>query len=65
MPATTALGVRRRCLSCNAAFFDLGRSAISCPKCGVEFKVVELPRRYPAPSAGGPTPPFNRSPFGK
>jgi hypothetical protein len=36
-----------------------------CPKCGVEFKVVELPRRYPAPKAGVATPPFNRSPSGK
>ena len=45
MPAPKALGVRRRCLSCAAAFYDLGRTSILCPKCGVEFKVVELPRR--------------------
>jgi uncharacterized protein (TIGR02300 family) len=45
MPAPKALGVRRRCLSCAAAFYDLDRTPILCPKCGVEFKVVELPRR--------------------
>jgi hypothetical protein len=45
MPAPKALGIRRRCLSCAAAFYDLGRTPILCPKCGVEFKVVELPRR--------------------
>ncbi len=45
MPAPKALGGRRRCLSCAAAFYDLGRTPILCPKCGVEFKVVELPRR--------------------
>lgn len=45
MPAPKALGVRRRCLSCAAAFYDLGRTQIVCPKCGVEFKVVELPHR--------------------
>jgi hypothetical protein len=45
MPAPKALGVRRRCLSCSAAFYDLGRTPILCPKCGVEFTVVELPRR--------------------
>ena len=46
MPAPQALGVRRRCLSCNSAFYDLGRTQILCPKCGVEFKVVELPHKY-------------------
>jgi hypothetical protein len=45
MPATKALGIRRRCLSCATAFYDLGRTPILCPKCGAEFTVVELPRR--------------------
>ena len=45
MPASKALGIRRRCLSCAAAFYDLGRTQIACPKCGVEFKVVEYARR--------------------
>jgi len=45
MPASKALGVRRRCLICAAAFYDLGRTPIVCPKCGTEFNVVEYPRR--------------------
>ncbi len=60
MPATNDLGVKRRCLSCAAAFFDLGRTPILCPKCGVDFKVVELPRRYPLSPTGATTPRFNR-----
>ena len=51
MPAPHALGVRRRCLSCHAAFYDLGKATIACPKCDVEFKVVELPRRYVSPNS--------------
>jgi len=50
MTAANALGVRRRCLSCHAAFYDLGRTPIVCPKCDVEFKVVELPRKYVSPN---------------
>lgn len=38
------LGVRRRCLTCGAAFFDLNRSPILCVKCGAVFNIVELPR---------------------
>ena len=38
------LGQRRRCLTCQAAFFDLNRSPILCVKCGAVFSVVELPR---------------------
>jgi uncharacterized protein (TIGR02300 family) len=45
MSRPQALGVRRRCLSCASAFYDLGRTPIVCPKCGVEFTVIELPRR--------------------
>jgi uncharacterized protein (TIGR02300 family) len=43
MPAAE-LGVKRRCLSCTAPFFDMNRSPIACPKCGAAFTVVELPR---------------------
>ena len=54
MPAPKSLGVRRRCLSCASAFYDLGRTPIVCPKCGVEFTAVEYPhspvqRKYGAP----------------
>lgn len=30
-------GTKRRCLSCSAAFYDLNKSPILCPKCGTEF----------------------------
>ncbi|MGA3064494.1 MAG: TIGR02300 family protein [Methylocystis sp.] len=36
------LGVKRRCLSCAAPFFDLNRTPIVCPKCGALFQIVEL-----------------------
>jgi uncharacterized protein (TIGR02300 family) len=29
-------GMKRSCLSCEARFYDLGRSPAICPKCGVE-----------------------------
>ena len=38
------LGVRRRCLTCSGAFYDLNRSPITCVKCGALFSIVELPR---------------------
>ena len=52
MSKTPALGVKRKCLSCDAAFFDLGRTPILCPKCGADFKVVELPHKYTASKFG-------------
>ncbi len=43
------LGVKRRCLSCSKAFFDLNRTPIACPTCKAVFQVVEyahsMPRR--------------------
>jgi hypothetical protein len=51
MSAANASGVKRRCLSCAGAFFDLGRTPIVCPKCGADFKVVELPRSRPPTNA--------------
>ncbi|HEX6956729.1 MAG TPA: TIGR02300 family protein [Ferrovibrio sp.] len=30
-------GTKRRCLSCSAAFYDMGKTPILCPKCGAEF----------------------------
>ncbi len=45
------LGVRRRCLSCEAAFFDLNRAPILCVKCGAVFNIVELPRSPPRRAA--------------
>ncbi len=49
--AKAELGVKRRCLNCNAPFFDLNRVPIVCPKCDAGFQVVEIahspPRRVP------------------
>lgn len=41
-------GAKRRCLSCSAAFYDLNKSPILCPKCGTEFNpdvLVKTSRR--------------------
>jgi uncharacterized protein (TIGR02300 family) len=35
--AKTEWGLKRICQSCGARFYDLGKSPISCPKCGTEF----------------------------
>ena len=40
--AKAELGVKRRCLNCNAPFFDLNRVPIVCPKCHAVFQVVEI-----------------------
>ena len=45
--AKAELGVKRRCLTCNAPFFDLNRVRIVCPKCGAGFQVVEIARSPP------------------
>jgi hypothetical protein len=47
----TKMGEKRRCLSCNTAFFDLNRTKITCPKCNTAFQVIE-PVRSSARSAG-------------
>jgi uncharacterized protein (TIGR02300 family) len=41
------LGQKRRCLGCNAAFFDLNRTPIVCPRCSDVFQVVEPIRSSP------------------
>lgn len=42
-------GEKHTCLSCEAKFYDLGRSPILCPKCGVEY--IEPVRPPPTPRA--------------
>lgn len=49
--ADPALGVRRRCMACGAAFYDLSRKPINCPKCAAVF-VPEPPRRSSAAARG-------------
>ena len=43
-------GIKRRCSSCDAPFYDMLRYPIRCPKCGTEFdatagkKLASVPR---------------------
>lgn len=48
------LGTKRICLSCNARFYDLGKSPILCPKCGSKFdpEAVQKKRGKPRKTAG-------------
>ena len=46
----TDLGLKRRCMTCGAKFYDLHRTSITCPKCGTPFQAVPL-TRAPAPAA--------------
>ncbi len=55
--AKAELGEKRRCLSCNTAFFDFNRSPILCPKCQAIFVVVEVVRS-PTRPARPPAAPF-------
>ena len=32
------MGTKRQCQSCGAKFFDMNRSPITCPKCGVVYQ---------------------------
>ena len=45
-------GVKRRCNSCEARFYDLGRDPIHCPKCGAVFVAVAMPTGRPGGTAG-------------
>ena len=50
------LGVKRRCLTCTAPFYDLNRTPIVCVKCGAVFQVVEYPHAPPRRSQFRPGP---------
>lgn len=46
-----AWGTKRTCQSCDAKFYDLGRTPIACPKCGAIFDpetVLKTRRGRPA-----------------
>jgi len=52
-------GTKRRCLSCGAAFYDLSKQPILCPKCGAEHHPEQLlkPKRgRPEEKAPAPAP---------
>lgn len=44
-------GTKRSCLSCGAAFYDLKKSPIVCPKCGEKYD----PQPLLKPRRSGPT----------
>lgn len=35
-------GLKRKCLSCGAVFYDMKKKDFTCPKCGQEYKAEEL-----------------------
>ena len=49
------LGQKRRCLECDAAFYDLKRDPITCPKCGAVHQPVARLK------SDGRTPPKGRT----
>ncbi|MDF2114054.1 TIGR02300 family protein [Roseiarcaceae bacterium H3SJ34-1] len=51
-----SLGVKRRCLTCNAPFYDLNRTPILCVKCGAPFQVVEYAHSPPRRAQFRPNP---------
>ncbi|MGE3875805.1 MAG: TIGR02300 family protein [Parvibaculaceae bacterium] len=51
------LGTKRICPSCGSKFYDLLKSPIVCPKCGVSFIAAPLlPSKGDAPPAAAPKP---------
>ncbi len=49
-------GVKRICRSCAAKFYDLGRSRITCPKCGARFDPEALLKSRRNRPAAAPKP---------
>ena len=51
------LGTKRTCPSCGTKFYDLLKSPIICPKCGVSFIAAPLlPSKGDSPQAAPPKP---------
>jgi uncharacterized protein (TIGR02300 family) len=51
-----ARGTKRVCASCDARFYDLGRSPIICPVCGAVYQVATTTRRGAAAATVKPAP---------
>ncbi|MCZ6453665.1 MAG: TIGR02300 family protein [Alphaproteobacteria bacterium] len=49
-------GVKRACLACGTRFYDMRKTPILCPSCGVKFDVETIfrPRRVRAPVEATP-----------
>ena len=53
-------GLKRTCQSCGARFYDMGRDAVACPKCGTKFDpdaVQKTKRTTKAVAEKAPPPP--------
>lgn len=57
--AKPELGTKRRCPNCGAAYYDLNRDPIVCPKCNTEF-VVEQPKPPRRKREAEPTKPVDK-----
>lgn len=55
-------GIKRRCLSCGGAFYDLDRTPILCPKCDAEFKPEPLLKSRRSRPEEPPPPPVKPVP---
>ncbi len=61
------LGIKRGCSACGARFYDLHRSPIVCPKCGVTHDPqaalkTRRGRPAPAPEKAAPVKPVQKAP---
>ena len=45
-------GARRTCKKCNAAFYDLKKDPITCPKCGKIHTVEDFTSKYSRTAKG-------------
>jgi len=56
----TKLGVKRRCLTCAAGFFDMGKRPVVCPRCKAELDLNRMKAAPPAPRTTLEPPPKAR-----
>jgi uncharacterized protein (TIGR02300 family) len=50
------LGTKRLCAHCDAKFYDLHHSPITCPKCGTVFGIAPVSSRFGLGPARAPVP---------
>jgi uncharacterized protein (TIGR02300 family) len=50
------LGTKRLCAHCDAKFYDLHHSPITCPKCGTVFEIAPVSSRFGLGPARAPVP---------
>ena len=57
-------GLKRICPMCSKQYYDLGRTELECPECGIEIEVTTLsrPRRGRKPGSTNATPLSNPIP---